>query len=121
MPYCPGCLTQYIEGTKLCANCRIPLVAGSSRETSRTSEIEERADVKIVRVRTFSGPTAALDRDLARNILQKEGIPCILPGQTSAQVLPVLEVPLLVREEDVERAARVLSSYFDSPGPASVR
>jgi hypothetical protein len=74
----------------------------------------------MVRVRTFSGPTALLDADLARNVLEAKGIPSILPGETSAEILPVLDVPLLVRQEDAAEAAQVLKDYFDSPGPVPV-
>jgi uncharacterized protein HemX len=34
------------------------------------------------------------------------------------ELLPVLDVALLVREEDLARAEAVLRSYFDTPGPA---
>jgi hypothetical protein len=71
-----------------------------------------------VTVRVFTGPTALLDADVARNILQSQGIPSLVPGETSAELLPVLDVSLLVREEDAEQAARILQEYLDS-GAAS--
>ena len=55
-----------------------------------------------------------MDADLARNILQTQGIPSLLQGESSAEVLPVLDIPLFVREEDVERAERILSDYLDT-------
>jgi hypothetical protein len=77
-------------------------------------------DSKLVTVRVFAGPTALLDADVARNILQTQGIPAFVPGETSVELLPVLDVPLLVREEDAERAASILRDYLDtqaaSPG-----
>jgi hypothetical protein len=73
-----------------------------------------------VTVRVFSGPAALLNADVARNILQSQGIPSLVPGETSVELLPVLDVPLLVREEDAERAASILRDYLDteaaSPG-----
>jgi hypothetical protein len=66
-----------------------------------------------VTLRVFTGPAALLDADVARNILQSQGIPALVPGETSAELLPVLDVPLLVREEDVERAAAILRGYLD--------
>jgi hypothetical protein len=54
-----------------------------------------------------------LDADVARNILQSQGIPSLVPGETSAELLPVLDVPLLVQEEDTERAAAILRGYLD--------
>ncbi len=113
MPYCPECFTEYVEGAVECTDCRVPLQPGLPPAPSSA----ELPDVKLVRVRTFSGPTALLDADLAKNLLQTQGIPCILPGETSVELLPVLGIPLLVRERDAGRAARVLKDFFDSPGP----
>jgi hypothetical protein len=67
-----------------------------------------------VSVRVFTGPTALLDAEVAGNILQTQGIPSLVPGETSAELLPVLDVPLLVREEDAERAATILRDYLDT-------
>jgi hypothetical protein len=55
-----------------------------------------------------------LDADVARNILQSQGIPSLVPGETSAELLPVLDVSLMVREEDAERASHILEGYLDS-------
>jgi hypothetical protein len=67
-----------------------------------------------VTARVFTGPTALLDIDVARKILQSQGIPSLVSGEFSAELLPVLEVPLLVREEDAERAATILRDYLDA-------
>jgi len=74
--------------------------------------------MNLVKLRTFSGPTARLDADLARTLLEAEGIPCVLAGEISAVTIPLFDIPLLVREEDAEQAAALLESYLDSPGPA---
>jgi hypothetical protein len=119
--YCPRCYTEYVEGTAQCEDCCVPLQPGEPPERSRGAvPTEIRRDVKLVRVRTFSGPTALLDADVARNILQAQGIPCFVPGETSVELLPVLDVPLLVREQDVEKAEAILKSYLDTPGLAPV-
>ena len=78
---------------------------------------DEGQEVKIVRIRTFSGGTASLDAGLARNLLLARGIRSVLEGETSAELLPVLEVSLLVREDDADLAADILNDYFDKPGP----
>jgi Putative prokaryotic signal transducing protein len=139
MPYCPNCLTEYIAGTSECEDCRVRLVPGSP------PEIEDEADssaarkgfgawlwslvstwrerkaqgppAKAVRIRVFSGGRASLDAAVARKLLQARGIPSVLEGETSAEVLPVLEVSLMVREEDADRAAAILRNYFDKSGP----
>ncbi len=121
MPYCPECMSEYVEGTSECEDCRVPLLPGSPPESAvREAKNEDLGDSKLVCVRRFSGGTAQLDADVARSLLQKQGIPCVLAGEVSAELLPVLDVPLLVREEDSERAAQVLSSYFDAQGPIPV-
>lgn len=140
MPYCPNCLTEYVEGTSECEDCGIYLLPGSPPEAESESDSsragkefggwfralvgagpeDEDPQVKIVRIRTFSGATASLDANLARNLLRARGIRSILGGQTSAELLPVLEVSLLVREEDADRATNLLQNYFDRPRPKLV-
>lgn len=120
MPYCPKCLTEFVEGTTNCEDCGAELVPGSPPEGSSDSHVsEELSDVHLVRLRTFSGPTALLDADLAKNLLEAQGILCVLPGEFTAETLPGVDVvQLLVRKEDVQKAARILESYMDSEGPA---
>ncbi len=135
MPYCPKCLTEYVEGTEECEDCGGKLQAGSPPPDSAppvehrpgiltdwlqslvgAGNPDDSPPVKTVRVRTFSGPTAPLDAELARNLLEARGIPVILPGEASVEMLPFLTLPLLVAESDAERATRILRDYFDSPG-----
>lgn len=99
-------------------DCGVALQPGAP--PARVSE--ERPDAKLVRVRTFSGPTAQLDADLARNLLQQEGIRCILPGETAAEVLPGIDVvQLLVRDEDARRAAEILEAFLGSSEAAGAQ
>ena len=136
MPYCPKCLTEYVGGTVHCDDCgarlepgeppyetpeppeRHPrgLLSGWLRSLVGAGDPDESPPVKTLRVRTFSGPTARLDAELARNLLEAQGIPAMLPGEASVEMLPFLEVPLLVRESDADRARRILHDYIDSPG-----
>jgi hypothetical protein len=46
--------------------------------------------------------------------LESEGIPCVLPGEASVGMLPVLDVPVLVCKEDEEEATRILRDYLES-------
>jgi hypothetical protein len=138
MPYCPNCLTEYVEGTSECEDCKVGLVPGSPPEIDDDAEPSSRKGfggllwslvsdsggkeppVKTVRIRVFSGGRASLDAALARKLLQARGIPAVLEGETSAEMLPVLEVSLVVREEDADRATGILGSYFDKNGPILV-
>jgi len=114
MPSCAQCLTEYVEGIGKCEDCGAELLPGSPPQGPPVVDLAGEKDVKLVSIRTFSGGTAQMDADLARNILQTQGIPSLLQGESSAEVLPVLDIPLFVREEDVERAERILSDYLDT-------
>jgi len=117
MPYCAKCLIEYVEGTDKCEDCGEALVPGSPPEPPPRIDLAKEKDVKLVPVRVFNGGTAQMDAELAQNILRTQSIPSVLQGETSAEMLPVLDIPLLVREEDVEKAARVLQDYLDSESP----
>ncbi|HEV2351528.1 MAG TPA: DUF2007 domain-containing protein [Terriglobia bacterium] len=115
MAYCPQCLVEYEEGTKECGACHVPLDAGAPPEGAGGG-LEIPPDAELVTVRTFSGPTGSMDAELAQNILQTQGIPCALPGEGHAEVLPGIDVVhLLVRKEDAGRAEEILKSYLDNP------
>jgi hypothetical protein len=117
MAYCPNCLTKYTEGFTDCDDCHVPLVAGAppdAAEGEKSPGFEPGAE--IVGIRTFSGPTASLNGELAQNILQTQGINCALPGEGHAEMLPGIDmVQLWVLKEDAERAEEILKSYLDSP------
>jgi hypothetical protein len=117
MPYCPQCLIEYVDGTVQCEDCGAALLPGSPPEPPPVVDLGGQKDVKLVSVRTFTGGTAQMDADLARNILQTQGIPSLLQGEGSAEILPVLDIPLFVREEDVGHAERILKEYLDTEAP----
>jgi len=114
MAYCPNCLTEYVEGTPKCADCGAQLVPGPPPENPEQKPAVNDDASKLVPVRIFTGPTALLDATVARNILETQGIPSLVPGETSVELLPVLDVSLLVREDDAERAATILRDYLDT-------
>jgi len=119
MPYCAQCSIEYVEGTTQCEDCGSALLPGSPPESPRLVELSGEKNVKLVLVRVFSGGTAQMEADLARNILQSQGIPCILQGESSVEMLPVLDIPLLVREEDAAHAERILQEYMNAEAPES--
>lgn len=118
MPHCARCLIEYVEGMTECEDCGAVLLPGPAPEDEPRRELPGLKGAKLVRVRVFSGPTALLDADMARNILEAQGIPGLVPGETSVELLPVLDVPLLVREEDLAEATQVLREYLDSSNAA---
>ena len=114
MAYCPQCFVEYVEGTVQCEDCGTTLLPGTPPEAPPGVDLQNEKDVKLVSLRSFSGATAQLDADIARNILQVQGIPCALSGEGAADPFPVTEVHLLVREEDAVRAEHFLKDYLDS-------
>jgi hypothetical protein len=109
MAYCPECLTEYREGFAECIDCRVPLQPGAPPTIERP---DFAPDASLVSVRTFRGPTASMEAELARNVLKEEGIPSALPGDTGAEVIPGIDVvQLLVREEDAARAGAILMAF----------
>lgn len=118
MPYCAKCLVEYVEGTTQCEDCGAFLLPGSPPQAPAPVDLRKEKDVKLVPARVFNGTTAQMDAELARNILQTQGIPSALSGEGLADPFPVMEVHLLVREEDAERAEHVLREYLDTAAPA---
>jgi len=78
-------MTEYAEGAVECPDCRQALQPGLPPEHDPHSK---RPGAKLVRLRTFNSRTARLDANLARNILETQGIPCVLAGGTMAEMLP---------------------------------
>jgi hypothetical protein len=117
MPYCPNCLTEYVQGTTACEDCGAQLASGSPPEappgTSPQTQSAGSANSKLVTVRVFTGATALMEIDVARKVLESQGIPSLVSGEISAELLP-LDIPLLVPEEDAERAATILHDYLDA-------
>ena len=114
MAYCPECLAEYSEGSPECIDCHVPLKAGAPPPEPAGAPPEP--NLELVTVHTFSGATGALDAELAKNVLETQGITCVLPGEGHAEILPGVDiVQLKVRKSDAERAKEVLESYFDNP------
>jgi Putative prokaryotic signal transducing protein len=121
MPHCPKCLIEYVDGTEECEDCGTVLLPGPvPEEEIANRELPSLKDANLVTLHTFSGPTALLDADVARNLLASQGITSLVAGETSVEMLPVLDCPLLVRAEDAEKAARVLASFLDTSAAGSV-
>src|SRR5260370_28382628 len=110
MLYCPECFGEYPETAMECPECRRELRPGApALAAGGSADLEGSPEPKLVRLRSFHGPTAQVDADLARNILQTQGILSVLPGEVSAAVLPGVDVvQLLVRDEDAQQAAHIL-------------
>ena len=113
MAYCPQCRTEYVEDAVECMDCRVPLKPGAPPSGSKP---KAEPDVNFVPVRLFQGLHAQFQADLARNVLEAEGIPSTLTGELGGQLLPGMDmVQLLVREEDRERASKLVEEVLNPP------
>jgi hypothetical protein len=119
MPYCAECLIEYVKGTTQCEDCGAFLLPGSPPEAPPRVDLAREKDVKLVPARIFNGSTAQMDAELARNILQTQGIPSTISGEGLSDPFPVMEVHLLVREEDAAHAERTLQDYLDTDVPSA--
>ena len=72
-------------------------------------------NIRLVPVRTFGGGSAVMNAELARNLLEAQGIESMVPGDIAAETIPVVDAQVLVREDDAARAAEILAAYFDVP------
>ena len=116
MPYCPKCFIEYVEGTGQCEDCGAFLLPGSPPAAPARPEIAHEKDVKLVPVRVSAGDTG-MEAEVARGILESQGIPCALSGDAAGEPFPVGGYHLLVREEDVARAERILQDYAKAASP----
>lgn len=116
MAYCPQCLTEYSEGSPECIDCGIPLRPGAPPRPPQSADDLEEPRVQLVKVRSFGGPAGNMSAEVAKNILEANGLPSVLRGQFSGETLPGVDaVELLVRAEDAARAAELLESFLDNP------
>jgi hypothetical protein len=116
MAYCPQCLTEYSDESRECIDCGTPLRPGAPPESAQSPEDLEEPQVKLVKVRSFGGPVGSMSAEVAKNILEANGLPSVLRGEFSGETLPGVDaVDLLVRAEDAARAAELLESFLDNP------
>jgi len=118
MPHCPRCLTEYVEGVATCEECGASLAPGEPPQPPPRPALVHEPDVKLVPARTYQGGTAQMDAEVARGVLESQGIPAALSGEGAGEPFPLTRVILLVREEDEQKALRVLAEYFDKETPA---
>jgi len=116
MAYCPQCLTVYAEGASECIDCGVSLQPGSPPESARLPEDLEEPNARLVKVRSFGGPAGNMNAEVAKNILEANGLHGVLRGEFSGEMLPGIDaVDLLVRAEDAAQATELLDSFLDNP------
>ena len=116
MPHCPKCLIEYVEGTTQCEDCGAFLLPGPPPEPPQRPEIVHEKDAKLTCIRIFTGD-AGMGAEVARGVLESQGIPCSLSGDIAGEPFPVMDIHLLVREVDAARAERILQDYANAAPP----
>ena len=116
MPYCPNCKYECKDNVEECPNCGAKLVDESDEEASDS--------IKYVRFRSLP---SRLYAEMLQEVLEKEGIPCIIKGDDIAITLgsysttsPV-EVTIWVPEEDLERTEKIADEMLDHIDSTLVR
>jgi putative signal transducing protein len=115
MSYCQNCRLEYGENVTHCKKCGATLLPGV---TTRAASLQ-RGSGEVTCVRMFNGPTAQMDSEVARTLLEQEGIQCQLSGGHLAELRHgfMEGISLLVLGEDADEAAEILQDFFDSPQP----
>jgi hypothetical protein len=113
MAYCPQCFTEYVEDAAECMHCRVPLKPGPPPPRPAS---DADPNIQFAPIRVFQGLHAQFQADLARNVLESEGIPCTVTSEIGAELIPGMDaVQLLVREEDRARASQLVEDVLNPP------
>lgn len=110
MPYCPKCQAEYLEGIKVCPDCKVRLV----------DELPEE-EVELIEWKTLAHIPNELVGDMVKGVLEGEGFDVIL----HSFAIPAFDGivgswyeehwgEILVPESDFEDAKQVIEEYIDS-------
>lgn len=66
----------------------------------------------LVTVYSVNNPTHA---EIIRNFLQSEGIACELGGEKQMGLAGIMQIDILVRAEDADRATRLIAQHEEEP------
>lgn len=112
MPFCPQCHYEYVESTAECPDCLVKLV-----EKLPQSEKIDAEELKLKEIYSLPGVVYA---EMVKEALENEGIHCLiktdvltashLSGGTAAAGN---NAKVFVREEDAEKALRILHTMVD--------
>jgi len=102
--FCPKCKAEYREGYLRCADCDIDLVPELPPEPELSAEY-----IDFIKIMTYSSRHEA---ELAKGFLSANNIKAVIFGDDAGGVQPGLSfstgVQLSVKEEDVEKAKRII-------------
>ncbi|OPY76358.1 MAG: hypothetical protein A4E64_01564 [Syntrophorhabdus sp. PtaU1.Bin058] len=100
--FCPKCLTEYVEGITVCADCDVALVPELSEDA--TPQSPQWVEFEKI-LTTFN----AGDIALIKSILESEGISYYFLGEVFNYMEPLAQPPrLMVRKDQADQAREVL-------------
>ena len=107
MPFCPGCRTEYREGMTRCGECDLELVA----ELPGTEDESNRKVLQLVELASF---TTASEAEMIQELLEGNGIPTIIRGDTDpiGPTSGAEPATLLVEQHDLARAREIYEAFF---------
>jgi hypothetical protein len=82
-----------------------PLAAPQSVDTMEPHD--------LVTVYSVNNPTHA---EIIRNFLQREGIACELGGEKQMGLTGIMQIDILVRAEDADRAGKLIAQHEEEQG-----
>ncbi len=107
MPFCPGCRTEYSEGVSRCGECDLELVAALPRADDESN----RKGLQLVELASF---TTASEADMIQELLEGNGIPTVIRGDTDpiGATSGAEPATLLVEHQDLARAREIYEAFF---------
>ena len=107
MAYCPECRCEYEEGIVHCPDC------GSELVDSLPEDDIPKDDIRWVKLCTLQG---RLYGDMLEEVLEKQGIPCIIQGSPlqpfQGHGTELNTVIIMVPKEMLEAAAEIKNELF---------
>ncbi len=107
MAFCPKCGAEYVDGTKDCEDCGVPLVA--ERPSERHAQPDPGDLVEVWRTQ------GELSAQLARSLLEANGVTSMVSGESlrlthGFTVDGLALARILVRPDDAGRACEIIAS-----------
>jgi predicted amidophosphoribosyltransferase len=107
MAFCPKCRSEFVEGTRECSDCGVPLVDELPEEPRGRGENDD-----LVEVWRTQGEVNA---QLVRSLLEGSGISSMLSGESlrlthGLTVDGLALVRVLVRAADARRSCEIIAS-----------
>jgi hypothetical protein len=108
--FCPECGAEYREGFRECSDCHVFLV--DEEDLSSDREVPRR-NLELVTLLELEDP---IQLSLVRSLLESEGIPCLLKGESvhtlgGVGIMGRRKTRLQVASEDLQKAKELVEGF----------